>query len=312
MASSAFRSGDNSKARALWNVRQQLLGQMSPQYNAARAQYASDKSVENAFENGRSLLSPTVDGQVYDPHLLESRLATMSPPETQAFQFGVRKALTDTMGTARTDAAGMSNLLANDNGYRAQKLAQVIGQPQTNALLNELDNQAQMRATNNLVAGGSKTALVTAVDKDIPTARLMNTGGVAHGLGVAGAAIGGREIGEAAGHLVGMPELGGVIGTGIGVGGMMAKKAIAPTINAWRLGSQEAARDALAKALTLPPTSKLAEALARRNALSSMPAAIGGNTDALARALILSNQGQARKGVAAGQDYYSTLFPSHP
>jgi hypothetical protein len=106
-----------------------------------------------------------------------------------------------------------------------------------------------------------------------------------------------------------MPELGGVIGTGIGVGGMMAKKAIAPTINAWRLGSQDAARDALAKALTLPPTSKLAEALARRNALSSMPSAIGGNTDALARALILSNQGQLRKGIAAGKDYFSTLAP---
>jgi hypothetical protein len=304
MASSALRSGDNAKARALWQVRDGLLSQMPPEYNAARAQYASDKAVENAFQNGRSLLAPTVDGQVYDPDLLESRLSTMSPPEMQAFQLGARKSLTDAMGQARTDAAGVKTLLSNDNGYRVQKLQQVIGAPQTNALLGEIDNQATMQATNQKAYQGSQTAMRQAANEDIPTASLMPTGGGGHGFGllgrIGGGAFGGREIGEMLGH----PEIGAGLGAAAGGFGMM-KDAVAPFINSSRIASQDASRMALAKALTETPTPALGDALAARAGQASIPGAISDSSKALARAIML---GPAPPAAADGRKYLPFLL----
>jgi hypothetical protein len=67
MADSAARSGNNAEARALTGVRSALLDQMPDAYNAARKQYATDKSVEEAFTEGRSLFASRSDGQVFDP-----------------------------------------------------------------------------------------------------------------------------------------------------------------------------------------------------------------------------------------------------
>ncbi|MGX5806202.1 hypothetical protein ACWGS9_34280 [Bradyrhizobium sp. Arg314] len=262
MASSAFRNGDNAKAKTLWDVRSSLLNQMdaaNPDYALARSQYASDKAVENAFENGRSIFAPKSDGQVYDPDLLESRLATMSPPEQQAFQLGTRKALTDTMGTARTDAAGVKNLLSNGNGYPVQKLRQIIGDGPTNQLLKELDHQAAMQDTNNIVTRNSKTALASAADGDIPTA--VPLGGAAHEGGYLTSVIGGGELGELAGHALGYPEIGRGIGTGIGIVSRPAVNMVANAINAAREGSAGVARSGVANVLTSPMRQNVAEAL---------------------------------------------------
>jgi hypothetical protein len=319
MASSALRSGDNAKARALFSVRQQLLDQMPPQYNAARAQYASDKSVENAFQNGRQLLAPTVDGQVYDPHLLESRLASMSPPEQQAFQLGARKSLTDAMGTARTDAAGVRTLLANDNGYRVQKLSQVIGAPQTQGLLNELDQQATMQATNQKAYQGSQTAMRLGANSDIPTASLMATGRRGHGIPfgrIGGGVFAGSEVGRLAGGMIGHHDageaIGGAIG-GLGGAGGMVKDWFAPAINASRTAAQDTSRMALARALTSSPTPELSAALASRGGMSSVPGAIAGNTDAIARALMIGGLPRpAADAFSNGRKYLATLLSAQP
>lgn len=281
MASSALRAGNNAEARALWGVRDNLLQQMPPEYNAARAQYASDKAVENAFQNGRSLLAPTVDGQVYDPDLLESRLATMSPPEKQAFQLGARKSLTDAMGQARTDAAGVKNTLANDNGYRVQKLQQVFGQQNISPLLQELDHQATMQGTNQQVYQGSKTALATAADKNIPTATPAPEFG-GHGVGMMGGVIAGHELGGLPGALA-----------GAAIGPAWSKLVAAP-INAARQTAQDAQRMALAKALTGGPTPELAAALNAR-AGQSMGQVSGDRAKMLARALMV-DPGVSREG----------------
>lgn len=291
MASAALRAGNNSQARALWNVRNQLLQQMPPEYNAARAQYASDKAVENAFENGRSLLSPKVDGQVYDPDLLESRLATMSPPEQQAFQLGARKSLTDAMGQARTDAAGVKTLLANDNGYRVQKLQQVFGQQQIQPLLQELDHQATMQATNQQVYQGSKTALTTAADKNIPTAKAAPEFG-GHGTGIIGGIIAGHDIGGIPGALAGAAVA------------PAWSKFVASPINAARQTAQDAQRMALAKALTSSPSPAIAAALNARAGQAGIPGAVSDQSKWLAKALTL---GAAPTITSNGRKYVDSL-----
>jgi hypothetical protein len=156
MADSAARSGNNAEARALTGVRSALLDQMPDAYNAARKQYATDKSVEEAFTEGRGLFASRSDGQVFDPDLLRARIDGMSQPEQDAYRMGARKAVSDVMGQSRSDPAGLQTKLANPDGYAVGKLSTVFGEQPTNALLSELDKVKGFQATNNLALSGPR------------------------------------------------------------------------------------------------------------------------------------------------------------
>jgi hypothetical protein len=305
-ATAAFQRGDNAQARALWQTRDKLLDQMdnaSPAYAQARAQFASDRALENAFQNGRSVFAPRVEGQVYDPDLLESQLAKMSQPEQRSFQLGVRKALADTMGEARTNAMGVRTRLANENGYPVQKLKQVIGEPQTNALLKELDNQATMQETNRRAFQGSDTAMRNAVDADIPTAHLIGgkVAAAAHtGSGGVGYLVG-QEFGGHIGALVGHKEAGEMAGLALAPAFGAGSKAIANSINAGRQSSQDAARDAIARALTSSPPPNIGPALAARQNMASIPDNVSEGARKLIQALAL------RQGTTAPPDWRQYL-----
>ena len=292
MASSAFRAGDNAKARALWGIRSALLDQMdaaNPAYGAARSEYASDKAIEEAFQEGRNVLAARSQGQVFDPDLLKVRLANMAQPEQDAYRLGARKALSDVMGQARSDPAGLAAKLANEDGYAADKLRAVFGADKVQPILEDLDKQGTIRQTNNLALGGSKTAMATAADDLIPTAKLAGNvghGGMGGGLwsAVPGALLG-REIGEA----FGAPG----VGAGVGAGAGLAWNAgVAPIINAGRVAGQNASRMALAKALTGEPADVLAAALAKRQGYQKVPPLIAEQTKRLVQAL-------TRQGIAS-------------
>ncbi|QND57403.1 hypothetical protein [Mesorhizobium huakuii] len=304
-ASSAFRSGDNAQARALWGVRTKLLNQMdaaNPEYAAARSQYASDKSIENAFENGRSIFAPRVDGKVYDPDLLESRLASMSQPEKDAFQLGTRKALTDTMGQARTDAAGVKTRLANENGYATQKLRQVIGDPQTDSLLKELDSQAAMQATNNAALNGSKTAMATAADADIPQPKLLNQAGAAAG-GHGGGALSGVLIGEQLATSLGLPPvLGSVAGLPVSWLAGKGSRMVADAINSGRAAANTVARSSMAQVLTSPAQKNVMDALLAYERSSPVASAMSEKAKMIARAMMM-------EGGANGQTLAPAIVP---
>ena len=283
-ANAALRSGNLAQARALTNVRNGLLDQMPDEYNAARAQYASDKGIEDAFQEGRSVLASRTDGQVFDPDFLKSRLQGMSQPEQDAYRLGARKSLTDVMGQARNDPAGMASKLANENGYAADKLRNLFGAGPVNGLLDELDKQAQIRATNSLALGGSKTAMATAADNLIPTANMV--GAMGHGGGGALSMLAGAELGSHLGRSLGQETAGAILGAGAGT---LWNGVAAPAINAGRQASQDASRLALARALTERPSSALVDALSRRAATSGIGAGASGATSALARALMIAN-----------------------
>ena len=260
-ADEAYRAGNSARARALTNVRSGLLDQMPDAYNAARRQYASDKSIEDAFTEGRNLFSPKTDGQVFDPDLLNSRLANMSDPEVQAYRMGGRKAVTDIMGQARNDPQGLRTKFANDGGYAVGKLQSLFGAGPANEVLDQIDRYGVQRDTTNLANAGSKTALTTAADAAIPTADLIPTeGGGGHGLSLgsmgAGAVVGG-ELGQHIGELAGNGAAGGIIGAGAGavlgpVASWVRNKAVG-SINERRLAEQADSRTSLAQALTGRP-----------------------------------------------------------
>lgn len=265
MIDSAARAGDAQKAKALTGVRNTLLDQMdaaSPEYQAARRQYATDKGVENALQNGRNIAQAQSNGQVYDPALLRSQLPTSSG-QLQAFQQGARKSLSDIMGQARSDAAGVASKLSNENGYAGQKYAEVFG-PQgfgENGSLNQrLDALKTMQQTDQLAAGGSKTAMASAADNLIPGA---TSGGGGHGSGNSlwGGAMLGRELAEAV-H----PSLAPVGAVAGAVAGPTWKHTIGATLE----NGNAATRQAMASALTQSDPAKvnaLVRALNVKNSL---------------------------------------------
>ena len=285
MADSAARSGNMAQARALAGVRNTLLDQMPDAYNAARTQYATDKSIEEAFRDGRSLFAPRSDGQVFDPDLLQQRLSGMSQPEQAAYRMGARKAVSDVMGTARSDPAGLQTKLSNENGYAVNKLRAVFGDEPTSAILDELDKQKGLQATNNLALGGSKTAMASSADDFMPTAEVMGGGSAGgHGflsslppwaVGIGGGALAGRELGE----VIGQPHL----GMALGAAGGAVRSVAASFINAGRTAAQATDRMAQAKALTGSPNQALSDALMRRAA--TRPTTVGPNASAAMNAV---------------------------
>lgn len=297
MASSAFRQGNNAQAGALWNVRSNLLQQMdavNPEYAAVRSQYASDKSIENAFQNGRDVLATRTDGQVFDPDLLESRLAQMSQPEQQAYQLGARKAITDVRGQARNDPAGLRTKLANDNGYAVGKLRQVFGDQPVQNILGELDNQATMRGTNNAVLGNSATAFRSAADEAIPgfgaSAHAPSGGHGQFPLAV----MAGEEFGRHLGTMFGTPEAGSALGAVAGPALSWGAGKIAAS-NALQSGAaQGAARQGMASVLTTPGQDAVMQALAARERMAPLPANLGAWARKVLNALSMQQAAQGR------------------
>lgn len=117
---------------------------------------------------------------MFDPDLLQQRLAGMSQPEQDAYRMGARKAVADVMGQSRSDPAGLQAKLSNENGYAVNKMRAVFGGEPTSAILDELDKQKGLQATNNLSLGGSKTAMASSADQFMPTANKVGPLG-AHG-----------------------------------------------------------------------------------------------------------------------------------
>jgi hypothetical protein len=304
---SANQAGNGYQAGQIWDLRKQLMGQMdqaNPGYLDATKQYATDKSIQEAFDDGRNLLATRQDGTVYDPDLLRQNMANMSAPEQNAFQLGARKAVSDVMGSARSDPAGLAAKFANDNGYAVGKLRQVFGDQPVQNMLGELDNQATMRATNASAMGGSQTAIRTAANESIPgfepTAHAAPSGG--HGT-VPLAMMAGEEAGRHLGTLFGHPEIGSAAGTVLGPGLSWAANKVAASSAANTAAEQAAARQGMAKALTSPGQDAVMQALTSREATSQVPINTNVGAQKVIKALMMQ---QAAKG------QNSALYPLIP
>jgi hypothetical protein len=190
--------------------------------------------------------------------------------------------MSDVMGQARSDPAGVASKFANENGYASDKLRLLFGDQPVSGLLEELDKQGQIRATNNLALGGSKTAMATTADNLIPTANKV--GAVGHGGGTALSVLAGHELGDTLGDIIGMPHAGGLAG----VGGGLLWNGSRPRSSTQAVRRLKTPRAALARALTEPPTSALADALSRRAGTAGVGAASSTATKALTRALMAS------------------------
>lgn len=163
MVDSAQRSGNKNEARVLGGVKNLLLSGVDavvPEYAAAREAFASHAALQDAFEAGQALFErKTTPGQI------AQMMKGMSDGERELMQEGARSALADLMGTARNDALKARQTF--DQGYNREKLGQLIGKDQADALISDLGNEATFARTQDVVTGNSETAARAAAMQEI-------------------------------------------------------------------------------------------------------------------------------------------------
>lgn len=147
-----------NEARIAKGISQRIIGAIDnhPDPNVAgvwqraRQAWASPTAAMDAQEYGQSLFSKSMsaDQVAHD-------LAPMSGPERAAVAEGSRAQVQQLMdASTRGDTQARNILLAPAN---QQKLAQVVGQPKADALLQSLQHEAELKAQNQNVVGGSQT-----------------------------------------------------------------------------------------------------------------------------------------------------------
>jgi len=162
-----FTSGKSgsSNTRAVIELKNQLLDLMdevNPDYKTARNIFAGDKSIENAMESGRKILSEEFPEHVRD------LVKVMSESEKTAYRMGAMSEIRDKFGgfvegATVTNMAGNKayNLLKNNRGVRSIRETFPEGAPgdkQFNSFMKKLGDEMDMKRTHSYVTAGSQTA----------------------------------------------------------------------------------------------------------------------------------------------------------
>jgi hypothetical protein len=159
----AQRAGNLNQARTINLVRTNLLDAVDsavPEYAAARAAYAGPSAILDAMDAGANIFSSKTT-----PNALRQQLAGYGDDEQEAFMQGARSAVADVMGTARNDASAARSLFAK--GYNQEKLEQLVGVPQAQKLLNQIQSEDKFTQTSNVVSGNSETAARQAATEEL-------------------------------------------------------------------------------------------------------------------------------------------------
>lgn len=166
----------------------------SPEYAAARQQFADDSAVMEALENGQSLFNRKVR-----PDELAEELRHMSADELDAFRRGARDQVAEIMGTARNEPIAARSMF--DKGWNREKLAMVFGDDEASAIVARLDAEKVFDETANRAYGNSRTAYrqdARNAWKPAETSGMpLALEGVGTASGMPGAATAGYTIGKA-------------------------------------------------------------------------------------------------------------------
>ncbi len=162
-----FASGESgsSNTRAVIELKNKLLDimdEVNPNYKTARNIFAGDKSIENAMESGRTILSEEFPEHVRD------MVKVMSESEKTAYRMGAMSAIRDKFGgfvegATVTNMAGNKayNLLKNNKGVQSIRETFPSGDPGTkqfNSFMKKLGDEMDMKRTHSRVMAGSQTA----------------------------------------------------------------------------------------------------------------------------------------------------------
>jgi hypothetical protein len=179
MIGQAKRAGADNQARLLIGVKNSLVDALdnatvvqTPQgpvslYQQARAKYASDASVIDALEEGKSLFKKNTR-----PDELAEQWRGMSAAEQEAYRVGARDAVDEVMYTSTNSARAASDLFGKNptdgKHWNARKLAMAVGDNEAQKLLGIIERETKFRKSFGDVETGSHTAGRQAAQKEFP------------------------------------------------------------------------------------------------------------------------------------------------
>lgn len=160
---------DKLVAKALNDVRQNIVGQIDDaaggKYRPAQKQYATDMSIEDAFDKGRTILNggTSSDAALMNrPEYWQDWMKNASPDEVKAARLGARVAIDNQINSVRSAAA--KGAAVPDVGFNRDRLEILIGKKETDRLAKVLSDEQRIAYTNNRLFGNSATAERTAVN----------------------------------------------------------------------------------------------------------------------------------------------------
>lgn len=134
-------------------------------YATARGGWADTKALDNAAEEGRSVLTggPTT---VETPQRFAERFSGLTDAQKEAMRSGVREYIASLMGTSRNDAAAAWAQLS-DKGFNDAKLRILFGDNEAGFILSTLRGEKAFSETKSKVLEGAQTSFREAARRDL-------------------------------------------------------------------------------------------------------------------------------------------------
>lgn len=193
---------DSNVQRVLGDARKQIDGMLAtaaPGVKELDAKYGTLAKAGENFEKGQTVLgngreTPRPAELQADVKAANQPIGGEHGPTTQALALtqGARAEIDRIVGTNLNDRAALNSLLKGKGDWNYDRLSTLFGKDRTDAIYKVLENERTMAQTENLALSGSKTAAVTAAQKEVQASK---------GTGVAQAA-GDLHFGSAARALI--------------------------------------------------------------------------------------------------------------
>lgn len=153
---------------ALSEIRRALDGELAasvPGLKDVDAQFAEIAKQGDALETGRTILDSGKNA--VDPADLVEQAAQNSTGQNLRLSEGARIEINRIVGTNANDRVALQRILRGEGSWNFEKLRTVFGDDKARALLNIVDREATMAATENLATAGSRTQVLKAAQDDI-------------------------------------------------------------------------------------------------------------------------------------------------
>jgi hypothetical protein len=176
MIESAVRSGDNSAARALTILKNQLLTEVdnvNPAYAAARKAFAGHSANKRAVEQGRQAVNK-------HPDEIRKEMAGMTDGERDMYRRGYAQKIIEDV--ERSPDAGNAARRIFGNTAKRERIRAVLGDDEYNKLAAKLGVEDAMYASYSRANVGSATAERQAAQGDIDDYLFGQTPGLASGM----------------------------------------------------------------------------------------------------------------------------------
>lgn len=182
-AGAGFR--DNEASRSVSGVRKQLLAamdEMSPEYQQARAIYAGNSAVQDAYNQGMSAFDSSTGADHLTPEAMERKLSEYdNASEQQAYLLGARQRVSNIMGGARNNRQRAYTLLGvgneNPNFDNQRKIAALLSYVKPTATQDEATQGILNEMRSRLGYAAPDRPAITADDVHDPATALLNDRG---------------------------------------------------------------------------------------------------------------------------------------